>query len=160
MGNLRFTYRLTYLAPLARAQFLVKLELITFLRFLSFFFLLTICFFSRMLNWISTKLGQNDQWVSGYKSYQQFDLKGHVGVTGVKKVNHVKNMKTALISKLIMSSCRQQTKLQKSQWWPCHTTPHIGAKVKMCRIFNFFKMLLFLHITLHNHVTWSEWQVG
>ena len=68
-----------------------------------------------MINWISTKLGQNDQWVSGYKSYQQFDLKGHVGVTGVKKVNHMKNMKTALISKLIMSSCRQQTKLQKSQ---------------------------------------------
>ena len=32
---------------------------------------------------------------------------GHVGVTGVKKVNHVKNMKTALISKLIMSFCRQ-----------------------------------------------------
>ena len=111
--------------------------------FLSFFFLsfflLTICFFSRMLNWISTKLGQNDQWVSGYKSYQQFDLKGHVGVTGVKKVNHVKNMKTALISKLIMSSCRQQTKLQKSQWWPCHTTPHIGVKGQNVSYFQFFK---------------------
>ena len=50
-----------------------------------------------MLNAISTKLSQNDQWVSGYKSYQQFDLKGYVGVTGVKKVNHVKNMKTAPI---------------------------------------------------------------
>ena len=50
-----------------------------------------------MLDRISTKLGQNDQWVSNYKSYQQFDLKGHVGVTGVKKVNHVKNMKTSLI---------------------------------------------------------------
>ena len=46
-----------------------------------------------MLNAISTKLGQNDQWVSGYKRYQQFDLKGHVGVTGVKKVNHVKKYK-------------------------------------------------------------------
>ena len=55
----------------------------------------------------SCNLGQNDKWVSGYKKYQQFDLKGHVGVTEVKKVNHVKNMKTALISKLIMSSCRQ-----------------------------------------------------
>ena len=41
-----------------------------------------------MLNAISTKLGQNDQWVSGYKSYQQFDLKGYVGVTGVKKVKN------------------------------------------------------------------------
>ena len=107
-------------------------------RMSSFFFLLTICFFSRMLNWISTKLGQNDQWVSGYKSYQQFDLKGHVGVTGVKKVNHMKNMKTALISKLIMSSCRQQTKLQKSQWWPCHTTPHIGVKGQNVSYFQFF----------------------
>ena len=115
-----FTCRLTSLAPFARAQFLVKLggmppNLLLSCDFFLSFFLLTICFFSRMLNWISTKLSQNDQWVSGYKSYQQFDLKGHVGVTGVKKVNHVKNMKTALISKLIMSSCRQQTKLQKSQ---------------------------------------------
>ena len=42
-------------------------------------------------------VNENDQLVSGYKSYQQFDLKGHVGVTGVKKVNHVKNMKTAVI---------------------------------------------------------------
>ena len=32
---------------------------------------------------------------------------GSFGVTGVKKVNHVKNMKTAPISKLIMSSCKQ-----------------------------------------------------
>ena len=48
-----------------------------------------------MLDQISTKLAQNDQWVSGYKSYQQFDLKGHVGVIEVKKVNHVKNMKTS-----------------------------------------------------------------
>ena len=43
-----------------------------------------------MLYQILTKLGQNDQWVSGYKSYQQFDLKGHVRVTDVKEVNHVK----------------------------------------------------------------------
>ena len=39
-----------------------------------------------MLDRISTKLGQNDQLVSGYKSYALFDLKGHVGVTGVKNV--------------------------------------------------------------------------
>ena len=64
--------------------------------FLSFFFL-TICFFSHMLTRISTKLGHNDQWASGYKIYQQFDLKGHVGVTGVKKINNGKNMKTAPI---------------------------------------------------------------
>ena len=60
-------------------------------------FFLTICFFCHMLNAISTKLGQNDQWVSSYKSYQQFDLKGHAGVAGVKKVNYVKNMRTAPI---------------------------------------------------------------
>ena len=86
-----FTCRLTYLAPFARAQFLVAISFF----FLSFF--LTICFFFHVLNAISTKLGQNSQWVSGYKIYQHFDLKGHVGVTGVKKVNHVKNVKTAPI---------------------------------------------------------------
>ena len=32
---------------------------------------------------------------------------GSYGVTGVKNVNHVKNMKTAQIQNLIMSSCRQ-----------------------------------------------------
>ena len=47
---------------------------------------LTICFFFDTLHWISTKLGQNHQWVKGYKSYQQFDLKGQVGVTGVTNV--------------------------------------------------------------------------
>ena len=33
------------------------------------------------------------------------------GVTRVKNVNHVKNMKTAPIQNLIMPSCRQQSKL-------------------------------------------------
>ena len=56
-----------------------------------FFFFLTICFFFHMLERISTKLGQNDQWVSGYKSYALFDLKGHVRVTGVKKVIFTEN---------------------------------------------------------------------
>ena len=45
-----------------------------------------VCFFFRMLDQIVTKLGQNDQLVSGYKCYQQFDLKGHIGATGVEKV--------------------------------------------------------------------------
>ena len=39
-----------------------------------------------MVHQILTKLGQNNQQASGNKSYQQFDPKGHVGVTGVKKV--------------------------------------------------------------------------
>ena len=80
--------RLTYLVPLKRAQDLVKLgvspNLLCSYDFL--FFLLTICFFFHILDRISTKLGQNDQCVTNYKSYQQFDLKGHVGVTGVKNV--------------------------------------------------------------------------
>ena len=50
-----------------------------------------ICFFFHMLDRISTKLGQNDQWVSGYKSYALFDLKGHVRVTRVKKVIFTEN---------------------------------------------------------------------
>ena len=57
-------------------------------------FFLTICFFFHTIDRIFTKLGQNDQCLNGHKSYQQFDLKGHVGV---RKVNHVKNMKTAPI---------------------------------------------------------------
>ena len=121
-----FTCRLTYLAPFARAQFLVSF----FLLLLSHNLLLLphawadfdqtwsewpvgewlqkLCFVwpqrsckghrgqkghfygkcisSYMLYWILTKLGQKHQWVSGYKSYALFDLKGHVEVTGVKKV--------------------------------------------------------------------------
>ena len=45
---------------------------------------LTICFFFYKLHRISTKLGQNHQWVKGYKSYQQFDLKGQMGSQGSK----------------------------------------------------------------------------
>ena len=44
------------------------------------------CYSSYMVHRILTKLGQNNQQASGYKSYQQFDPKGHVGVTGFKKV--------------------------------------------------------------------------
>ena len=62
-----------------------------FLRFfflLYFFFLLflllTICSFFHMLHQISTKLGQIDQWVIGYKIGQQFDLEVYLGFTGVK----------------------------------------------------------------------------
>ena len=47
---------------------------------------LTICFFFYKRHRISTKLGQNLQLVSGYKSYQQFDPNRYVGVTGVKSI--------------------------------------------------------------------------
>ena len=141
--QLTFTYRLTCLAPLARAQFLVKLggfRLTYFFLAISFFLsshnllllphascdfdqtwsewpvgewlqkLSTVwpqrscrghrgqkghfygkCYSSYMLYWILKKLGQKHQWISGYKSYQQFDLKGHVEVTGVKKVTNFQN---------------------------------------------------------------------
>ena len=52
-------------------------------------------FVRSMYGWISTKL-------MGLKIHP-----GSYGVTGVKNVNHVKNMKTAPIQNLIMSSCRQ-----------------------------------------------------
>ena len=47
---------------------------------------LTICFFFYTLHRISTKLGQNYQWVKCYKSYQQFDFKGQIEVTRVKNI--------------------------------------------------------------------------
>ena len=46
----------------------------------------------------------------GYMATKLMGLKihpGSFGVTGVKNVNHMKNMKTAPIQNLIMSSCRQ-----------------------------------------------------
>ena len=52
------------------------------------------CYSSYRLRSMVMYFGQNIKWVSGYKSYQQFDLKGHVGVTEVKKV---KNLKTLLL---------------------------------------------------------------
>ena len=95
--NKRFTYRLTLPRALGKGAVsscdffkLGGFRLTYFFLAISFFLLLllllTICFFFHMLYPISTKLGQNDYWVSHYKSYQQFDLKGHVRVTEVKKV--------------------------------------------------------------------------
>ena len=78
-----FTCRLTYLAPFARAQFLVVLLFLHGLHFSQF------ASSSTSLIEISTKLCQNHQWVEGYKSYQQFDHKGQVGVTGVKNVKKI-----------------------------------------------------------------------
>ena len=51
---------------------------------------LTICFFFYKRHRISTKLGQNLKLVSGYKSYQRFDPKRYVGVTGVKNVKKIR----------------------------------------------------------------------
>ena len=76
--DIRFTYRLTL--PRALGKGAVSSGTFVLAPFL------TICFFFYKLHRISTKLGQNHQWVKGYKSYQQFDLKGQIRVTGVKNV--------------------------------------------------------------------------
>ena len=73
--------------------------------FLSFF--LTMCFFFHMLDWIFTKLGQKHVWVYGYKFYGSKNSPGVIWGHKGKKVNNVKNMKTAPIQNLIMPSCRQ-----------------------------------------------------
>ena len=73
-----FTYRLTL--PRALGKGAVSSGIFVLAPFL------TICFFFYKLHRISNKLGQNHQWVKGYKSYHQFDLEGQVGVTGVKNV--------------------------------------------------------------------------
>ena len=39
---------------------------------------------------------------------------GHLGATEVKNFNHMKNMKTAPIKNLNMSSCRQLVKASKT----------------------------------------------
>ena len=59
-------------------------------------FFLTIYYSFDILGPISTKLGQKYVWVNRYKSYTRFDLKGHVGVTGVKKVIFTRKVSTPL----------------------------------------------------------------
>ena len=69
------------------------------------------CYSSFMLHWILMKLGQKHQWVRGYKSYRPFDLKGHVGVTGVKNANY-----------FLTSSDRAEIFTQRSLWHSKHPT--------------------------------------
>ena len=75
----------------------------------SFFFLSFFCHANNSdMPWpISTKFGHNNPYYRQHLSYDQNGVKGHVGVTGVKNVNHVKQIKLPSNSKLITSSCRQ-----------------------------------------------------
>ena len=59
----------------------------------SFFFLLSgnTSFSHTSLHLILTKLGHNDQYVDHYSSTNNHGVKGHDGVTGVKKVIFTKN---------------------------------------------------------------------
>ena len=96
-----FTYRLTYLAPFARAQFLVTLPvtpagsciLLVSSFFLSSFFLLSFFLLSGNTSFshtsqhpITTKLGQSVRYCNHYSRTEDGGVRGHDGVTGVKKV--------------------------------------------------------------------------
>ena len=90
-GTVSYSFLLSFFLKLGGLRLTYFFLAISFFLLLLLSFFLTICFFFHMLDWISTKLGQNDQWVSGYKSYALFDLKGHVRVTGGKKVIFTEN---------------------------------------------------------------------
>ena len=75
--------------------------------FLSFFLLTMIassfsCLIGCLPNLVRSMYGCMATKLMGLKIHPR-----SFGVTGVKNVNHVKNMKTAPIQNLIMSSCRQ-----------------------------------------------------
>ena len=62
---------------------------------------------------ISTKLGHKNPWPMAFMSYDQNGVKGHVGVTGVKKV---KNSKTLLL--LQITGYDHVTHVYASAWPP------------------------------------------
>ena len=71
---------------------------------------------------------------------------GSYGVTRVKNINHVKNMKTVPIQILLCHLVDNNQSFKKVNGdlviWP-----HLkGSKVKMCIFFTIFKMLLLLQI--------------
>ena len=105
-----FTCRLTYLAPFARAQFLVTLpedrqglvsysfllsSSSSFFFFFFFFFLLlssgNTSFSHTFLHLILTKLAHSDRYLNHYSHTKDGGVRGHYGVTGVKKVIFTKN---------------------------------------------------------------------
>ena len=71
--------------------------------FLFFFFLFCQHGLFSYFFWILTKLSHRDKYLNHYSRTNNDGVKCHDGVTGVKSVNHVKNMRTAPISKLILS---------------------------------------------------------
>ena len=62
---------------------------------------------------ISTKLGHKNPWPMAFMSYEQNGVKGHVGVTGVKKV---KNSKTLLL--LQITGYDHVTHVYATAWHP------------------------------------------
>ena len=62
---------------------------------------------------ISTKLGHKNPWPMAFMSYDQNGVKGHVGVTGVKKV---KNSKMLLL--LQITGYDHVTHVYASAWPP------------------------------------------
>ena len=63
---------------------------------------------SKWLNWARFDFGSD--MILGVLGVS---FRDHLGVTEVKNVNQVKNMKTAPIQNLIMSFCKQKPKLKK-----------------------------------------------
>ena len=69
---------------------------------------------------------------------------GSFGVTGVKNVNHMKNMKTAPISKLLCHLVDNSQSFQKVNG-NLIIRPHLkGSKIKIGHIFKIFKMLFLI----------------
>ena len=102
---------------------------------------LTICFFFYKLHWISTKLGQNLQLVSRYKSYQQFDPKRYIGATGVKNVKKYCLYGKCYSSYMIYSRATWQMYINKFgtlyksyclRFWYGVIWGHQGWKVHFC----------------------------
>ena len=76
----------------------------------------------------------------GTWGYDQFGVKGHVGVTGVKNVKCVKNdLKQGQMEKLNVSSCRPWWKLKSIQWQLFHMTFGFEVKGQNVQFFWFFQ---------------------
>ena len=130
---------------------------------------LTICFFFYILHRISTRLGQNHQWVKGYKIYQQFDLKGQVGVTGVKNVKKFCFYGKCYSSYMLHSRVTWLRYINKLETFYKLIDSNLdfgsfgvtGVKSSLL-----LKMLLLIQYTLYGHVTyaykqaWDPLQLG
>ena len=119
---------------------------------------LTICFFFYKLHRISTKLGQNHQWVKGYKSYQQFDLKGQVGVTGVKNVKKIVFTENATFPTCHIAGSRESGKLTSLRPFTKLIDSNLdfgSFGVTAVKSSFLLKMLLLIQYTLYGHGTYA-----
>ena len=106
-----------------------------------------------MLVWMFTKLGQKHVWIYGYKTYGSKNSPEVIWGHRVKNVNHVKNMKTALIQNLIMSSCRTIIKALKKSMVTLSCDLTLRGQRSKCVIFSKFSKC-FSSYRLNSTVTW------